>query len=91
MKFLSLATIGAVATVAYAQTLSTCIVDCVTATCPNGVLDLTCICTTASETAIGGCVVQNCSPADQQTALSLASACPSTSPSPKFLFLTDAD
>jgi hypothetical protein len=82
MKYLSLATIGAVATVAYAQTLSTCIVNCVTATCPNGVLDLTCICTTASESTISGCITSNCSTADQETAGQLASACIRTFPLP---------
>ena len=75
MKYFSLTAIVLAATIVKAQTPDTCILDCATATCPNGLTDLNCFCVTGTA-AIAACIEQKCTAADLATAQQLgASVC----------------
>jgi hypothetical protein len=94
MKYLSLATIIAAASVVKAQiptSIPACALGCATPVCTGGAADLACICLPTNIAAIGACVLTACTAtSDLAAATALASICRISPPFP-LVFPTQSD
>jgi hypothetical protein len=75
MKYFSLTAIVLAATIVNAQAPDACILNCATATCPEGLSNLNCFCVTGTA-AISACIKAQCTATDFAMAAQLgASVC----------------